>query len=255
MKQPFSILSMCILVFASSSSAQEQSPHPSPLTPIRQEPLVEEFTPRPPLEPEPQAETAAPVRTASADDQDGDHSIEQVKTTSMIVNFRQPEWQNFNARDQRQAQHTIETLQSIGIDATSAEAEGHFEVRFQCPNWKSIKVDTNQQLVQWQQYLDLIGIDTVALNPPESTNLPTVSFKLPKPRTAHLKDKSHVDALVETFGMLGCQVSANDHDGHFDLSLQCDDWRTISLTSEESAHVWQDWLNQNGFETRHTSKQ
>jgi hypothetical protein len=254
------IITVCILLFASMSFAQESPQQPSTLTPIQQEPAVTEFTPRPPFETdsqpatEPDAAAAVPADSASPKNQVAESSIQQVKSSSLIVNFRQPELQNLKTANKDQARHTVETLQSIGIEATSSELNGQFEVRFQCSNWKSIRVDTNQQLVQWQKYLDLIGIDTVALNPPADSSLPTVSFRLPKPRTAHLEDKDHADALEETFDMLGCKVSTSDHNGHIDLSLECNDWLTIGLTTEDSAHVWQDWLNQNGFETRHTHK-
>lgn len=230
---------------AQTTAQQQTNPAMQPQSTMPQSPTSQStMTARPGM----QQSTSQTQGTA------GQVPVTQASASSMMLSFQLADWKTVHAKDQAHAKQTVDTLAGLGIECTQHAHEDHFDVRFRCPAWKTIKVDTGQQLDQWQQYLDMIGLDTVALNPPAQTSKPTVSFRLPNARTAHLDDRTHAEALNETFRMLGCQVSVQDHDGHVDLNLACDEWKTIALRSEDAAHVWQDWLKQNGFETKHVHK-
>ena len=43
-----------------------------------------------------------------------------------------------------------------------------------------------------------------------------------------------------------------DYNGHVDVTVSCPNWMTIGLPTDHLAHVWQDWLRSNGFETQHS---
>lgn len=239
------------LAFATNSFAQttEQAPAAKQMTP-QQQPMTQQTMTQQPVA----HQQATQLPSAQMQGKTGQVPATQASATPMMLSFQLADWKTVHAKDETHAQQTVDTLAGLGIECTKHSHEDHFDVRFRCPGWKTIKVDTSQQLDQWQQYLDMIGLDTVALNPPAQTPKPTVSFRLAQARTAHLDDRTHAEALNETFRMLGCQVSLNDHNGHVDLNLSCDEWKTIALRSEDAAHVWQDWLKQNGFETKHVHK-
>ncbi len=178
--------------------------------------------------------------------------IVQANRRSISLNFRLADWQKIQSKEMGQAQEIMETLQSIGCEVTGEQQDGILNISYRCVDWKAMKLDTEQQVVEWQTWLTNKGIDSVVLNPSPKTALPTVSFRMTNGRSAHIHDLAQAQALEETFKMLGCKVSTHAHNGHVDLSVQCKEWLTIGLTSEPSAHSWQDWLKKNGFETRHT---
>ena len=79
-----------------------------------------------------------------------------------------------------------------------------------------------------------------------------LSYRLPKQRTAHLKDERAASSYRTSLEKLGCQVKVHGHAGHYDVSYHCPSWRQAEFDSHDAAHKWQKWLDSLGFETRHS---
>jgi hypothetical protein len=177
-----------------------------------------------------------------------------VKTAAApkIVGYRAPEWKSVHTASQDEATAMIAALKKIGCEVDTVDHENHIDVKFRCAEWRSMKVATHGLQNQWATWCDSHGLETVVVNPPANTKRPTVSFRLPKARTVHLHDVHKAQQIINTLNLVGCEVKTSDHDGHIDATFSCPEWTTIELTSEDSAHGWQKWLNESGFETKHT---
>lgn len=185
-----------------------------------------------------QVKTQVPVKKASA--------------PAKIVGFRATEWKTIHSGNEAQAKQTEATLKKLGCEVKVANHGNHIDVSFRCPDWRSMKLDTDQLVFQWAQWCDTQGMEIVVVNPPANTRKPTVQFRLTQPKTVHLHDVAKAKKIINTLTLVGCQVKTADHDGHLDTTFSAPEWITIELTTEDSAHAWQNWLKESGFETKHT---
>jgi len=192
---------------------------------------------------------ASPLITQSiAQDIPATHASAPVKK----LGFRLTQWKTIHTTSSGQAQEEVETLKKIGCEAVSENHGNHIDVRYQCPEWRSVKLASDQLVAQWAAWCEAKGMETVIIQPPATTKRPTVQFRLTTPRTVHLHNKVEGDQIINTLNLVGCSVSTNSHGDHMDATYSCSEWRTIELPSEDVAHSWQNWFRESGFETQHT---
>lgn len=168
------------------------------------------------------------------------------------LGFRVTQWKTIHTNSEEQAQTELETLKRIGCEVASENHGNHIDVRYQCTEWKTIKLATDQLVSQWANWCQAKGMETVIMQPPETTKLPTVRYRLTNPRTVHLHNKAEGDQILNTLELVGCSVTTNNHGDHMDATFSCPQWLTIELQTEDAAHSWQNWLRESGFETQHT---
>lgn len=176
----------------------------------------------------------------------------KVSAAAKIVGYRAPEWKSVHTASENEATQMVAALKKIGCEVDMVDHDNHIDVKFRCTEWRSMKVASHGLQNQWASWCENQGLETVVVNPPVNTKRPTVLFRLPAERTVHLHDVHKAKQIVNTLSLIGCEVSSSDHDGHIDATFSCPEWMTIELTSENSAHGWQKWLQDSGFETKHT---
>lgn len=171
------------------------------------------------------------------------------------LGFRLSQWKTIHASSPEKAQEEVETLKRIGCEALTQTHGDHVDVRYQCPEWKSIKLSSDELVQQWANWCESKGMETVIMQPPATTPRPTVRFRLTKARTVHLHNQAEGEQIINTLKLVGCQVATHSHGDHMDATFSCPDWLTIELPSEDIAHSWQGWFRESGFETQHTHVQ
>ena len=179
-------------------------------------------------------------------------SASQAAVSGKIVGYRAPDWKTLHTASEAEAEKTVATLKRIGCEVEANNHGDHVDVKFRCPEWRSMKVKTHTLQSQWSTWCENQGLETVVVNPAPNTKRPTVVFQMPQPRTVHLHDQAAAQKILNTLTLVGCEISTNDHAGHTDATFACPNWTTIELATEDSAHAWQKWLKESGFETKHT---
>ena len=175
----------------------------------------------------------------------------KVSVSGMIVGYRAPDWKTLHTSSTEGAEQTVGTLKKIGCEVETNNHGDHIDIKFRCPEWRSMKVKTHALQAQWSNWCETQGLETVVVNPTPNTKRPTVSFQMAQPRTVHLHDQDAAQKILNTLTLVGCEISTNDHGDHTDATFSCPQWTTIELVSEDSAHAWQKWLKESGFQTKH----
>lgn len=192
-----------------------------------------------------QSTQSAPDKTQS------NAPIVRVKSSVKRIGFRLTEWKTIHAQTADQAEKEIAALKKIGCEVTSEKHDGHTDINYRCPKWKSMKLTSETLVDQWSSWCDAKGMETVEMNPRANSKKATVQYRLPVPQTVHLQNSEQAAMIITTLKLIGCQVTTNDHGDHIDTTFSCANWLTIALPTEASAHGWQEWLNESGFETKH----
>jgi biotin operon repressor len=168
------------------------------------------------------------------------------------VGFRLLEWKTIHAESEAAAKENVSSLKKIGCEVQMSNHGNHIDVRYRCPQWKAMELPTDQLAAQWTEWLKGKSLETVVVNPPANTKKPTVDFRMAAPQTLHLHDPQKANEIIGTLRLIGVEVAVNNHGNHLDATFQCPNWTTIELPSDSNAHVWQKWLDEAGFETKHT---
>ncbi len=176
----------------------------------------------------------------------------QVAAPAKKMGFRLIEWKTIHSHSQEEAKETVAALQKIGCEVTSNSHGNHIDVQYRCPEWKSMKLATDQLVNQWSSWCAGKGMETVVMNPPAGTQKATVKFRLVTARTVHLDDMVQAKQIVNTLEMIGCNIKTNQHGDHMDATFSCPEWVTIEVPTDANSHAWQKWLNESGFETQHS---
>ncbi len=168
------------------------------------------------------------------------------------ISYQLASWKTKHIHDAAKIAQSLKDLKRIGCEVVQNQHGNHVDIRYRCVAWKTMRLDNDQQVQEWNDWLTKNGMETVVLNPPSNTKLATVRYRLPAWGSAHLHDPKQADAIIGMFKLLGCEVTQHDHNGHVDARFRCEKWTTIGVATDQSAHVWQAWLKNNGFETQHS---
>lgn len=178
--------------------------------------------------------------------------IVMAKTSVKRVGFRLTEWKTVHASSAEHAEQEAAALKKIGCEVTTDNHGSHIDVKYRCPQWKSMKLKDAKLVDQWSSWCIAKGMETIEIDPPATSKKATVQFRLLIPKTVHLHDTDQATQIVTTLKLIGCEVSTNNHGNHIDTTFSCPRWSTIALPTDGSAHSWQTWLDESGFETKHT---
>ncbi len=169
---------------------------------------------------------------------------------AMRVGFRMSDWKTIHGTTP-ESQEMITTLDRLGCEVNRQRHGDHEDVRFRCPAWRSIPVDSTQLADSWQEWLATNNFETLVLNPTADSPMPRVALRMARWKTLHVGSAAEARTAQEMYESIGCEVSVANHGDHFDASIRCPSGATIALPNEQAAHVWQDFLNGAGFETAH----
>jgi hypothetical protein len=181
-------------------------------------------------------------------------SATPVSTSVKKIGFRVTQWKTIHSHDATATESEMETLNRIGCEVVTANHGNHVDLRYRCVSWKTIELPTADLSAQWTQWLTEKGMETVIVNPPAETQLPTVKFRLPAEKTLHLHDQQAMQQIADTLKMVEVEVKLHSHGDHMDAKFQCPEWKSIGLVNEAQAIAWQKWLDEAGFETQHTHR-
>jgi hypothetical protein len=179
----------------------------------------------------------------------------QTAASTRIVGYRATDWKSVHSHSAADAEQMLATFKKIGCEVDTENHGDHVDVKFRCPEWRSMKLTSVALQAQWSTWCENQGMETVVVNPPANTQRPTVKFRMPAAKTVHMHDAEKAKQILNTLSLVGCKVDTRDHDGHIDATFDCPEWKTIELVSEDSAHAWEKWLKESGFETKNTQVQ
>ena len=177
----------------------------------------------------------------------------------LILGFRMMDWNAKHIHDADAAVTHAETLRKLGCEVKTVQHNGHSDVQCRTVYWKSLALDSQEQLQQWKAWLELAGFDVIhghtassekAINA-DGTPKEVVKYRLADWRSQHIHQPAEVGQLTTLYRSLACEVENLDHAGHTDLRYRCPQWMEIELPSHDAAHKWQDFLKNAGFETAH----
>jgi len=177
----------------------------------------------------------------------------------MILGFRMQNWKANHIHDAAAAATQAETLRKLGCEVKTAQHNGHSDVQYRTVYWKSLALDTPEQLQQWKTWLEATGFDVIYGRPASSQAAPkvdgtqheVVKYRLASWRSQHIHQPNELGQLTTLYRSLSCETENLEHAGHTDLRYRCPQWMEIDLPSHEAAHKWQEFLKNAGFETTH----
>ncbi len=76
-----------------------------------------------------------------------------------------------------------------------------------------------------------------------------LGFRMRDFKSLHMHDATAADKMVETLKTLRCEVKVSQHGDHKDVAFRTQQWKLLSLKTEEQIGSWEKWLKANGFET------
>jgi hypothetical protein len=177
----------------------------------------------------------------------------------LILGYRMLDWKANHIHDAAAAATQAETLRKLGCEVKTAQHDGHSDVQFRTVYWKSLALDSAEQLQQWKTWLETVGFDVIhgrvassqqARNA-DGSHKEVVKYRLVNWRSQHIHQAAEIGQLTTLYRALACEVENLAHDGHTDLRYRCPEWMEIELPSHTAAHKWQEFLKKAGFETSH----
>lgn len=177
----------------------------------------------------------------------------------LILGFRMMDWKAKHFDEPEAAATQAQTLRKLGCEVKTTQHDGHSDVQCRTLYWKSLALDTHEQLQQWKTWLELAGFDVIHGHPASSekatnadgSHKEVVKYRLADWRSQHIHQSAEVGQLTTLYRSLACEVENYDHSGHTDVRYRCPEWMEFELPSHEAAHKWQDFLQNAGFETAH----
>ncbi|MEZ6092135.1 MAG: hypothetical protein R3C05_29850 [Pirellulaceae bacterium] len=203
-------------------------------------------------------------------------SLGSVASAAEFVAFCLPEWKEMHFDDAGKAQQHLAAVQKLGCEARIDNHDGHTDVVYRSPKWKSLEVADDKLAHQWEGWLKGAGFETLhghaadhgehdgagneghdqaahdheghGHGPGEAEE---VTYRIVDWKSVHLENQGQVAELKAMLQGLGCELKTTEHAGHTDLNFRCPQWKHIEVGSHDVATVWEKWLQKTGFEVKH----
>lgn len=167
------------------------------------------------------------------------------------ISFRTIKKTSLHLNSEKEVAETEKVLKQLGCETSRSQHNGHIDLSFECPYWRSLNLKDQAEATKWVEWLTKHKFALVENTPP-SDHKETVQYQLATWRALHnIKDSKVKKAYTEMFKMLGCEVKMVKHSDHEDITYRCVNWQNMGLASHQLAHAWMAELNKLGFVTKH----
>lgn len=188
------------------------------------------------------------------DSHDG-HSHDGHNHGGEVIAFQLSRWQQRHFEDPQLVERHVQALKDLGCDVREDAHEGHSDVGYRCPQWRSISVAEHELAVRWERWLQDLGFDTFHshVDTAFQSGAESIELRLTEWKTVHgnSSNAAEIRKFADTLAKVGCQAEVNDHGNHIDVRFRCPIWTQISVADHATAERWMQWLDSNGFEVRH----
>ena len=77
-----------------------------------------------------------------------------------VVSFRLTDWKAVHLHDAKAAGTLVVTLEKIGCEVQKHSHGDHIDVKYRCPEWKSIRLKSHDDAHQWEKWFKGKGFET-----------------------------------------------------------------------------------------------
>ena len=70
-----------------------------------------------------------------------------------IVRYQLSDWKAKHIHDPQKAETITKTLKKLGCELKQDQHNGHIDVKYRCPKWRSLKLDTHEAAHKWEKWL------------------------------------------------------------------------------------------------------
>lgn len=77
-----------------------------------------------------------------------------------VVEFRLSGWKSAHFSSDKDAQKVYDTLKQLGCEAKKHAHDGHQDVSYRCPAWKTVNCKTHDEAHNWEKWLKAYGFET-----------------------------------------------------------------------------------------------
>jgi hypothetical protein len=77
-----------------------------------------------------------------------------------VVEYRLEAWKTAHFHESPQAETHLKTLKSLGCEVKTSNHDGHLDVAYRCPQWRSLAVNTDAGAHKWEGWLRRAGFET-----------------------------------------------------------------------------------------------
>jgi hypothetical protein len=188
--------------------------------------------------------------------------------TESTIAYRLPENKTLHFDNLQKASEHLEAVKKLGCEVTPAGHDGHNDVTYRCPKWKSLTVATDELAHQWEEWFTAAGFETLHGHEADheghaeehahaheegehGEEHEEVEFRLTTWVNLPPQEGIEFQELVAIVKALGCEVQESQQPGEPTVAVRCAEWKHLELPSHEAAESWQQWLTKAGFEAKH----
>ncbi len=78
-----------------------------------------------------------------------------------VVRYQLSEWKAKHIHNEKSAETITKTLTKLGCEIKKVQHNGHIDIRYRCPKWKELKLDTHENAHKWEKWLKEFQFKTV----------------------------------------------------------------------------------------------
>ena len=87
-------------------------------------------------------------------------AIPALASADEIVRYQLKDWKAKHIHDDKKADTIHQTLKKLGCETKKAEHNGHIDVRYRCPEWGQLELDSHEEAHKWEKWLKEYGFKT-----------------------------------------------------------------------------------------------
>lgn len=74
-------------------------------------------------------------------------------SASEVVRYRLENWKRKHIHDTAKAEQLADVFKKLGCEVEKADHNGHIDIKYRCPQWRQITIDSSEEAVRWEKWL------------------------------------------------------------------------------------------------------
>ena len=87
-------------------------------------------------------------------------ALPAIASADEIVRYQLSDWKAKHIHDTKKADTIAQTLKKLGCELKKAEHNGHIDVKYRCPKWRQLDLDSHAEAHKWESWLKEFGFRT-----------------------------------------------------------------------------------------------